>query len=136
MKPSFSSRGIGIHCINSTREAFTRGKKMQAKVLQKYIERPFLLHLPGPDGRPEGRKFDIRQWVLVTSMSPLVVYMFSSCYLKICGSEFTLDNIKDKYRHISNYSVQKKNSRIADIKSDLIMSVPQFLHQLKSDFGM
>ncbi len=137
MKPSFSSRGIGVHCINTTREAFNRGRKMQAKVLQKYIERPFLLLLPGPDGHTlERRKFDLRQWVLVTSVSPLVVYMFNSCYLKICGSEFSLNYIKDKYRHISNFSVQKKNARVGDSRSELIMSVPQFVQHLHSHFGM
>ena len=135
MKPSFSSRGIGVHCINSIKEAFTRGKKMQAKVLQKYMEKPFLLNLPGPSGKLEKRKFDIRQWVLVTSMNPLVIYMFNSCYLKICGSEFLLGDIKDKFRHISNYSVQKSNQRIGNIKNDLIMSVPQFLIHLKSHFN-
>lgn len=131
MKPSFSSRGIGVHCINSTKEAFMRGMKMQAKVMQKYIERPFLLLLPGPANQLEKRKFDIRQWVLVTSISPLIIYIFNSCYLKICGSEYNLDNIKDKYRHISNFSIQKRNSRVSDFKNELIMSVPQFVEHLK-----
>lgn len=136
MKPSFSSRGIGVHCLNSIKEVFSRGKKVQAKVVQKYVERPFLLNLPGPNGILEKRKFDIRQWVLVTSFNPLTIYMFNSCYLKLCGSEYRLDNIKDKFRHISNYSVQKNNQRINDVKSDLIMSLPQFLTHLKKHFNM
>ena len=37
MKPSFSSRGTGVHCLKSTKEAFSRGKIMQTKVIQKYI---------------------------------------------------------------------------------------------------
>jgi len=60
--------------------------------------------------------------------------MFNSCYLKICGSEFVLDEFKDKYRHISNFSVQKGNARIGDINNDLIMSVPQFVQHLWENY--
>jgi tubulin monoglycylase TTLL3/8 len=56
-------------------------------------------------GMMEGRKFDIRQWVLVSSLEPLVIYMFSESYLKICGSEFNLKDFSDGFRHISNFSI-------------------------------
>ena len=64
VKPSFSSRGIGVYCINNPKDEISENKKMKAKVVQKYIERTFLLTLPGPTGKLEKRKFDIRQWVL------------------------------------------------------------------------
>ncbi len=133
MKPSFSSRGIGIQCLNSIKEACARGHRVQAKVVQKYVEKPFLLLLPGPKGRMEKRKFDVRQWVLVTSFSPLVVYMFTGCYMKICGSEYSLADLKDKYRHVSNYSVQKGNQRVNDVNSDLIMSSSHFSSYLREN---
>jgi len=31
------------------------------------------------------KKFDIRLWVLVTSFSPLKAFLFSKCYLRLCG---------------------------------------------------
>ncbi len=136
VKPSFSSRGMGVHCVKSIHEALGRGRKMQAKVIQKYIETPFLLQLPGAGSRPENRKFDIRQWVLVSSFSPLIVYMFSSCYLKICGSEFSLADIKDRFRHISNYSLQKTNARVEDVHHDLVMSLAQFIAHLRQVRGL
>jgi len=136
VKPSFSSRGIGVHCINSPKDELFTVKKTKAKVIQKYIERTFLLSIPSQNGRLEKRKFDLRQWVLVTSISPLIVYMFNSCYLKICGSEFTLDDFKDKYKHISNYTIQKKNEKVNNIKSDLIMSVPQFVEHIRRHYGI
>lgn len=129
VKPSFSSRGIGVHCLKTLKDAFLRSKHIQAKVIQKYIENPFLMSLPGPGGRVERRKFDIRQWVLVTSFSPLEVHMFRSCYLRICAHEYSLDNLKDKWSHISNYSVQKKNAKVEG--GELVMSLPQFLEYLK-----
>jgi len=126
MKPGFSSRGQGVRCFNTTKEVFIKDKRMQAKVVQKYIERPFLLDIPNTAGKLEKRKFDIRQWVLVTSFNPLEIYMFSSCYLRLCGSEYQIDNFHDKFSHISNYSVQKKNSNVENIKKDLVMSLEQF----------
>ena len=132
VKPSYSSRGIGIYCTNSP--DIPDNKKLRTKIMQKYIERTFLLSLPGPKGKLEKRKFDLRQWVLVTSYSPLVIYMFNSCYFKICGSEFVLDDIKDKYRHISNFSIQKNNERVS--RSELIMSVTQFVDHLREHFGI
>lgn len=136
MKPSFSSRGIGVFCLNSIKEGLNGGAKMQAKVIQKYIENPLLLMLPGPKGKLEKRKFDFRQWVLVTNFNPLIIYMFNSCYAKICGSEFAIDQLKDKYRHISNYSVQKKNSSVQNVKLDLAMSLQHVKENLKINYNM
>ena len=136
VKPCFISRGIGVHCINDVKEEYYVGQKMQAKVIQKYIENTFLLHLPGPSGRLECRKFDIRQWVLVTSFNPLVIYMFNSCYLKICGSEFSLIDFKDKYRHLANYSIQKSNTRVNNTRSDLVMSIKDFIKHLNDQFNI
>eukprot|EP00826_Nyctotherus_ovalis_P021116 TRINITY_DN1674_c0_g6_i1.p1 TRINITY_DN1674_c0_g6~~TRINITY_DN1674_c0_g6_i1.p1 ORF type:complete len:160 (-),score=26.45 TRINITY_DN1674_c0_g6_i1:113-592(-) len=129
VKPSFSSRGIGVHCLKTLKEAFLRSKHIQAKIIQKYIENPFLMSLPGSNGKVERKKFDIRQWVLVTSFNPLEVYMFRSCYLRICAHEYSLDNLKDKYSHIANYSVQKRNVKAEH--GELVMSLPQFLEYLK-----
>ena len=69
--------------------------------------------------------------MLVTSIFPLQIYYFDTCYLKICGSEFKLDDIKDRYRHLSNYSLQKTNAKVANIYEDLIMSIEEFESHIK-----
>ena len=59
------SRGRGISIACGLGEILERchAKKWRLMV-QKYVERPFII---------KARKFDIRLWVLVTSINPLVV---------------------------------------------------------------
>ena len=97
VKPSYNARSLGIYCTRQLREILRDAEKTQQKVVQKYIERPFCI-----DGQ---KKFDFRQWVLVNSWDPLDASVFSSAYLKLCGSAFDLKNLGDVYRHLSNYSI-------------------------------
>ena len=45
-------------------------------MIQKYIEKPLLI---------EGRKSDIRQWVLVEGYNPPKIWVFDECYLRFCA---------------------------------------------------
>lgn len=95
---------------------------MKARIIQKYIEKPLIVH-ENIKGLSK-RKFDIRQWVLVKSFYPLKIYMFSSCYLRICSSEYNLDNIKSPFSHLTNYSLNKtafksKNMSLEESVCDL-----------------
>ena len=67
-------------------------------IIQKYIERPLLYN---------GRKCDMRVWVLVTHT--MKVYFFKEGHLKTCSIPFNI-NSKDAYTHITNYSFQKHNN--------------------------
>ena len=65
VKPLNSSRGRGVKMVLSTAEL---PSDPAAKLLvQEYIERPLLL---------QGRKFDLRLYVAVTSFDPLRAYVF------------------------------------------------------------
>ena len=122
VKPSQNARGSGVHCCSELEEIVDCGVKMQARIVQKYLERPLLLTVN------RGKvKFDIRQWVLVTSFDPLEIHFFNSCYLRLCTQPFTLDDLKDKFSHLANYSVQKTQSKAAD---ETVWSLHQFLAYL------
>ncbi len=60
------------------------------------------------EGKPlKNKKFDLRQWVLVKSFNPLEIFMFSSCYLRLCSENFDVNDIKNLNRHLTNFSLNK-----------------------------
>lgn len=86
-------------------------------VVQKYIERPLLVagtnaYRSGRDGfsvAPKLRKFDIRQWILVTSIAPLVIRGFSEFYCRLSSQEYSLDSEDGALSsaiHLTNHAVQ------------------------------
>ena len=104
VKPAGKSRGRGIECDNSLSHILMQrggAAKESHWIVQKYIERPLLIH---------SRKWDIRQWVLVSSWNPLTVWMYRKCYLRFCSYPFELGNLQNKYIHLSNNSIQKHSA--------------------------
>jgi len=75
-------------------------------VVQKYIEQPFTIL---------NKKFDIRQFVLVTSLDPLTVFLFEDCYLRFCTEDYSTEgNLEDLYVHLTNHQVQKSSAKFHD----------------------
>jgi hypothetical protein len=105
VKPAGKSRGRGIECEDSLSHILNRrggaGHQESHWIVQKYLERPLLI---------SGRKWDIRQWVLVTSWNPLTVYFYDRCYLRFCSWPYDLGNLQNRYIHLSNNSVQKHSA--------------------------
>jgi len=108
IKPSGNARGSGIFLTDSLEEAIDSGAKNQARIIQKYIERPLIIK-DSIYPNLNNKKFDIRQWVLVSSMNPLVIYMFSSSYIRLCSQRFELKDIKNNFKHLTNFSLNKGN---------------------------
>lgn len=65
-------------------------------IVQKYIEAPTLVH---------GRKFDIRQFAMVTPDG--AVHMYRDSYVRTCSAEYDVDNLDVKAIHLTNDAVQK-----------------------------
>ena len=65
-------------------------------VVQKYIEKPLCYY---------GRKCDMRVWVMLTQ--GMKVYVYKEGHLKTCSEKYDINNQKDAFVHITNYSFQK-----------------------------
>lgn len=104
-KPSSSSRGEGIIIVSSkdslppiTNEKF---------VIQQFIERPLLIN--------GHHKFDVRLYVLVTSVSPLRVYLHQYGLARLAPHEYPASsetglNISDLSSLITNVSLNRCDS--------------------------
>lgn len=57
-------------------------------IVQKYVEKPLLI---------DQKKFDIRLFVLVPSLNPLVIFANKDFYLRFTTVPFSLENIQDRF---------------------------------------
>lgn len=95
-KPSASSRGKGIRMFTSE-EVLPNGEN----VVQMYIEHPLLI---------TGRKFDIRLYVLIPTISPLKVYIHDSGLGRFATHPYDEDGaINDMNMHLTNFSLNKSD---------------------------
>lgn len=110
VKPAGMSRGRGIRVFNNLEQlleyADVENHKECQWVAQKYIENPLLVCK---------RKFDIRQWVLVTSWDPLTVWFNQDCYLRFSSEEYSMEDLSDQYVHLTNNSIQKYSDKFHDV---------------------
>lgn len=70
-------------------------------VISRYVTNPLLIN---------GYKFDLRIYVVVTCYEPLRVYVFKEGLARFASETYTAKfNKNNKYMHLTNYSVNKKN---------------------------
>ncbi|XP_061898025.1 tubulin polyglutamylase TTLL5 isoform X4 [Entelurus aequoreus] len=99
IKPVASSRGRGIYLVSSPSQI-----SLDENILvSRYINNPLLI---------DEFKFDMRLYVLVTSYDPLLVYVYEEGLARFATVRYdkTAKNIKNIFMHLTNYSVNKKNS--------------------------
>lgn len=112
-KPPASARGQGINIVSNIEEVNTLINQQNANrdknirqprvlmVVQEYISNPCLLH--------NNSKFDLRIYVLITSIMPLRIYVYEEGLVRFATTRYSnnIDEIKNQYIHLTNYSVNK-----------------------------
>ncbi|XP_058979823.1 uncharacterized protein LOC109613485 isoform X1 [Musca domestica] len=96
VKPPASARGTGISIVNK----WSQFPKDLPLVVQKYIERPLLIN---------DNKFDMRIYVVLTSINPLRLYMYKDGLARFASVKYSseLNSLDDVCMHLTNYSINK-----------------------------
>ena len=98
IKPCSLSRGRGIKCLSSLSSIKELKKTNNDIIIQKYIENPLIIL---------NRKFDIRQWVLVSSLDPLIIWLWNTPYLRFGAEDYNINDLNNIYGHLTNNSIGK-----------------------------
>ncbi|CEG42174.1 tubulin polyglutamylase [Plasmopara halstedii] len=108
VKPDHMCQGRGVFLTRNLAQ-IPRGDVL---VAQQYVARPLLI---------DGKKFDLRIYVLVTSCSPLRVYIFNDGLVRMCTADYVTpnaDNLEQRFMHLTNYAVNKHSSNFETNKGD------------------
>ncbi|XP_051938962.1 tubulin polyglutamylase TTLL4 isoform X1 [Hippocampus zosterae] len=99
IKPPASARGVGIQVIHK----WSQMPRKKSLLVQKYLHKPYLI---------SGNKFDLRIYVYVTCYDPLRIYIFSDGLVRFASCKYSssMKTLSNKFMHLTNYSVNKKNS--------------------------
>ena len=98
VKPSGKSRGKGIYLTNELSEV----QPIDGHLVQKYINNPLLL-----DNK---FKFDLRIYVLVTSVNPLEAFIYKEGFARVSNYEYTTSDLNNVI-HLTNAAIQNKECK-------------------------
>lgn len=72
------------------------------------------------------KKFDIRQWVIVTCLCPLTIWMYEENYVRICVDQYDEAEISNKFAHLTNNSIQKLGAHFSENAEKSMISQQDF----------
>lgn len=105
MKPGGKSRGRGIqvHSHKDNLNNYIRSSMDKIWITQKYIESPLII---------KNKKFDIRQWVVVTNWKPkLEIWFYQENYLRFTSENYDPNKLHNKFSNLTNATINKENIR-------------------------
>ncbi|XP_028398329.1 tubulin polyglutamylase TTLL4-like isoform X2 [Dendronephthya gigantea] len=107
LKPPASARGIGIRVVHK----WTQIPKKRPVIVQKYLSKPYLIN---------GRKFDLRIYVFISSFDPLRIYLFEDGLTRFatCKYSSSSKSLSNRFMHLTNYSINKKNEDVYTPNND------------------
>ncbi|KAG9397386.1 Tubulin-tyrosine ligase/Tubulin polyglutamylase [Carpediemonas membranifera] len=127
-KPESLNRGRGISVVRTLEELenvtkLSKATNQQTWIIQKYLEKPMLI---------DGRKFDIRQYVLVTNT--MDVYFYKHGYLRLTSVPYD-DASTDPAVHLTNNAVQCKLDHYGEHEEGNMMTYYQLDEAIKAQGG-
>ena len=124
VKAGRKSRGRDICLFDDLESLKTYTASPNSWVVQKYIENPMIV---------QDRKFDIRQWVLVSSSDPLTIWVYKKCYLRFSLEPYSSKDLKNRFVHLTNNSISKKSKHFqASSIEGCMWSIDEFKSYLGS----
>ena len=97
VKPEASWQGRGIFLIKNCKNL----SRIERYVVQRYIHKPYLM---------DGFKFDLRIYVLITSVDPLWAYIYKEGMARFAAEKYKVpksNNLENLYMHLTNYAINK-----------------------------
>jgi len=98
-KPSKGCQGNGIFLTRNLDDI----DPTSDSVVQRYLHKPLLV---------DNKKFDLRIYLLVTSVTPFRAYLFKEGMARFCTNEYTAvnrSNLSNQFMHLTNYAINKHN---------------------------
>ncbi|XP_034940775.1 tubulin polyglutamylase TTLL4-like [Chelonus insularis] len=99
IKPPASARGLGIRVVHK----WSQIPKKRPLVVQQYLSKPLLIG---------GAKFDLRLYVLVSSINPLRIYIYPDGLVRFASVKYVddINYLSDRLMHLTNYSINKTSA--------------------------
>jgi len=96
-KPTDMSRGRNIFLVDDISQLHNFNYPC---IVQRYITNPLLIG---------GYKCDLRIYVLVKNIQPLTIFIYEEGLVRFSTHKFNLTDIRDKFCHLTNSSINKHN---------------------------
>ena len=96
LKPKNAARGKGIELVKDPATV----PMESAWMVQEYLENPHTMH---------GRKYVLRLYVLVSSISPFRVYLYRQGFAKLASAPYDEANADNPYSYLTNPDVNALN---------------------------
>ena len=107
VKPVNLSRGRGVHLLkgeNEFKQLFKKSTQLSLPqyLISRYIDKPHLLN---------NKKYDLRIYVLITSFTPLRVYLYNNGLVRFASEDYQRADFDNIFIHLTNYSINKNNEK-------------------------
>lgn len=114
-------------------KAAKRIARQDGYIVQQYLERPLLV---------DGRKFDIRCFVLVTVFEQrngskdkdLTAYFYPDAYVRTSSKKYSLDKLTDRATHLTNDAVQKHATNYGQFEQGNKLSLVEWQNLINKEY--